>query len=85
MKKTLAIVVVLSVFTLMGQAFAGSIFLTGHDPDFHAILGGNALGAQHINQTAISYIMDPAFNPFVTSAPKFLLVESSIAPPWRPC
>ncbi len=32
--------------------------LTGHDPDFHASQGGNALGAQHINQRAIEYIMD---------------------------
>jgi len=43
----------------------GSIFLMGHDPDFHTFLGGNAIGAQHINQTAINFIMDPTFNPFV--------------------
>ena len=35
------------------------IFLTGHDPDFHAFVGGNAAGAQHINQRAIDFIMDP--------------------------
>lgn len=64
------------------SSFAGSIFLTGHDPDFHAQLGGNALGAQHINQAAIGYIMDAGFNTFVAGgATKFLFVESSIAPP----
>lgn len=64
---------------LAGQ---GSIFLTGHDPDFHALLGGNSTGAQHINQRAISYIMDPAFNTFSAGgATKFLFVESSISPP----
>jgi hypothetical protein len=64
------------------SSFAGSVFLTGHDPDFHASLGGNAVGAAHINQRAISYIMDPAFNPYAAAgAHKFLFVESSIAPP----
>jgi len=54
----------------------GSIFLTGHDPDFHAAEGGNALGAQHINQAAINFIMDPGFNPFVAGGDKkFLFVE----------
>lgn len=65
-----------------GSAFgAGSIFLTGHDPDFHAVLGGNTLGAQRINQVAISFVQAPAYNPFVAAAPKFLLVESSMSPP----
>jgi len=60
---------------------AGAIFLTGHDPDFHASLGGNLVGARNINTTAINFIMDSAFNPFVTTAPKFLFVESTIAVP----
>jgi len=54
----------------------GSIFLTGHDPDFHASEGGNAAGAQAINQAAISFIMDPTFNTFVAGGTKeFLFVE----------
>lgn len=54
----------------------GSIFLTGHDPDFHALLGGNAVGAQHVNQAAINFIMDPAFNTFVAGGNQnFLYVE----------
>lgn len=61
---------------------AGSFFLTGHDPDFHAIRGGNTAGAQKINQVAIAYVMDPAFNPFVAAgATKFLFVESKTSPP----
>lgn len=68
-----------------GGAYAGtfgSVFLTGHDPDFHATLGGNAAGAQHINQVAVAFIMDPAFNTFVAGGVnRFLFVESSIAPP----
>jgi hypothetical protein len=54
----------------------GSIFLTGHDPDFHAIEGGNSTGAQDINKAAIDFIMDPAFNPFVAGGNQhFLFVE----------
>jgi len=64
------------------SAFGGSIFLTGHDPDFHASLGGNSLGAQHLNQQALNFILNPAFNPYVAAgAHKFLFVESTISPP----
>ncbi len=61
----------------------GSIFLTGHDPDGHAMgpIGGNYVGAQHIHQAAIAYVQNPNFNPFLIIAPKFLLVEGSITPP----
>jgi hypothetical protein len=67
--------------TACGAGHAGSIFLTAHDPDFHASLGGNTAGAQNINNVAISYIMNPAFNPFVATAPMFLFVESTIPVP----
>lgn len=60
-------------------AAAGSILLTGHDPDFHALLGSNAAGAININQVAIGFIMDPGFNPYSTLP--FIFVESSIAAP----
>jgi hypothetical protein len=61
---------------------AGSIFLTGHDPDFHATLGGNTTGARRINQTGIGYVMDAGFNPFVSGGVnKFLFVESTIPVP----
>jgi len=65
------------------RADAGAIFLTGHDPDFHAIghLGENPVGAQNINIAAIDFILDPLFNPFVADAPKFLFVESKGAIP----
>lgn len=66
---------------ISGTSHAGAIFLTGHDPDFHASLGGNLSGARKINTTAINYVMDPNFNPFVATAPKFLFVESTIPVP----
>lgn len=65
-----------------GVSYAGSIFLTGHDPDFHGSLGGNGAGAQGINTAAISFVTDPAFNPFATGvSKKFLFVESNIPVP----
>jgi hypothetical protein len=68
--------------TLATSAVAGSIFLTGHDPDFHAIIGGNAAGAQKINNVAIDFILDSGFNPYVAGGvSKFLFVESKISPP----
>lgn len=68
---------------LAGIASAdGSVFLTGHDPDFHASLGGNLAGARKINTTAINYIMDPAFNSFNAGGnKKFLFVEGKFSPP----
>jgi hypothetical protein len=41
-----------------GSALAGSIFVTGHDSDFHGFLGANAVGAQHINQRALDFARD---------------------------
>ena len=62
-----------------GNVWAGSIFLTGHDPDFHAQSGPgeNPTGAQRINQIAINFITDSAFNPFTSAASKILFVEST--------
>jgi hypothetical protein len=61
----------------------GSIFLTGHDPDFHAFYGGNnAQGAININRSAIGFITDERFNPFTAAGVhKFLYVTSNMAPP----
>lgn len=41
----------------------GGVFVTGHDPDFHAVQGANALGAQHITQRAIAYVTNGRPNP----------------------
>ena len=64
-------------------ALAGSIFLTGHDPDFHAQSGGgeNPGGAQDINARAIQFILDGTYNPYSAGAHKFLMVESNISVP----
>lgn len=70
------------VFSGSDRASGATIFLTGHDPDYHASSGAgeNPTGAQHLNQVAIEFILDPLFNPFVGMAPKFLFVEAVMAP-----
>jgi len=75
-----ALATVLALVLVTVPAQAGSIFLTGHDPDFHS-QAGNTAGAQRINQVAIGFIQDPGYNPFYNTAPKFLFVESNIAVP----
>ncbi|MHB8746084.1 MAG: hypothetical protein ACYC7I_06070 [Gammaproteobacteria bacterium] len=79
----LGIVGMLCAMLGTGVASAGSIFLTGHDPDFHATVGANnAAGGQGINVAAINFVTDPTFNPFATGASKkFLYVESNIPVP----
>jgi hypothetical protein len=63
-------------------AVVGSFFLTGHDPDFHASLGGNAAGAQNLIISAVTFTTDPNFNEFkANGVNKFLFVESNIAVP----
>ncbi|MCI0540859.1 MAG: hypothetical protein L0Z50_37135 [Verrucomicrobiales bacterium] len=86
MKKELTQIAALAAALLLGPqvqpASAASIFLTGHDPDFHAARGGDELGAQHINQIAIGFVTDPGFNVFsLVGVEKFLFVNSSITPP----
>lgn len=35
---------------------AGSVFVTGHDPDFHASLGPNTTGAQNVIRDGLSFV-----------------------------
>ena len=47
-----------------GAAGGGRVFLTGHDPDFHAVeAGGNTTGARHMIQQAVSYVTGRKTNP----------------------
>ncbi len=87
MKKNLiAFVVLCKVLAFSQLGVAGSIFLTGHDPDFHASnptgTAVDSIGAVHINQVGIGYIMDSTFNSYAAGGVnKFLFVESKISPP----
>ena len=81
----LAPLAVIFGLVLASPAWAASIFLTGHDPDFHAASNSTTidnLGSVHINQAAISFVMDAGFNSFVAGGvSKFLFVESRISTP----
>jgi len=37
-------------------AFAGSVFVSGHDPDFHATGGANTVGAQNLIDLALDFV-----------------------------
>ena len=62
------------------NVFAGSIVLTGHDPDFHAQSGPgeNPTGAQNFISASMAFILNPTYNPYVTpTGGTFLFVEGS--------
>ena len=73
----------LSVALPPHAAQAGSILLTGHDPDAHAIVGyHNREGARRFLRAVASWMMTIGINPFVgVTRPKFLLVEGKIPVP----
>lgn len=62
----------LSVAGLTAPAVAGPVFLTGHDPDFHA--QGSA-GAQDLLRAGLSFATGGTYN---TPGHKFLWVESNL-------
>ena len=89
LSKVLIPLFALSIISSTQVVSAASIFLTGHDPDFHASnAAGTAVdsqGAVNINKVAIEFILDPAFNLIANGGvSKFLFVESSITPPSVP-
>jgi len=82
-KLALALALALATAPLgLSDTVVGSIVLTGHDPDFHAAVGGNATGAINIIQDSMKFITDPAFNTFSAAGiNQFLYVEGSTSPP----
>ena len=82
LRAVLSVLILASAGMTANGDIAGSIFLTGHDPDYHAFAGGNTSGAAAINTAAIHFVTDPAFNTFANAGiKKFLYVTSNIAPP----
>lgn len=53
------------LLSLPSQGLAGSIFITGHDPIWHAGLGGNFVGAQNIATTGIDFARNGSTLPFL--------------------
>ena len=60
--------IVLATLILLFRAhavFAGSIFVTGHDPIWHAHFGGNTTGAENLALTGIEFARDGSLLPFL--------------------
>jgi hypothetical protein len=55
--------------------------LTGHDPDFHAQPGYGSPGAQNLLKEGLRFVTGGTYNDSNPLTPKFLWVESRIAPP----
>ena len=67
---------VLTCFALAAQpSHAGAVFLTGHDPDFHA---QGSLTAQNLLNAGLNFVTSGTYNQLMP-AKKFLWVESSLA------
>jgi len=64
------------LFLVPAIASAGPIFLTGHDPDFHA---QSSTGAQNLLKEGLNFVTGGTFDD--GPATKFLWVESRISPP----
>lgn len=75
LRSTLVLSASIGVIAWAGATQAGPIFLTGHDPDFHA---QGSVGAQNLLRTALNFVTGGTYSGGVT---KFLWVESDISPP----
>ena len=73
MKRLISIAAACAALTAAGAANAGKVFLTGHDPDFHA--QGQVDGQIQLN-VALNYVTGGSYDDGHT---KFLWVESNLA------
>jgi len=74
MKRLISVTAACAVLAAAGAANAGKVFLTGHDPDFHA---QGQLDGQIQLKVALNYVTGGTYNDGST---KFLWVESNLSP-----
>jgi PEP-CTERM motif len=72
--KRLLLSLALTTLLPLGAAFAGTVFVTGHDPIWHSFFGGNAAGANNLATAGIDFARGG-------SALPFLFVESKAPTP----
>ena len=72
--KRLLLSLALTVLLPLGEASAGNVFVTGHDPIWHSFFGGNAAGANNLATAGIDFARGG-------SALPFLFVESEAPTP----
>jgi len=71
-------IAVVAAFALASSsAFAGPIFLTGHDPDFHAQPSAGTAGAKDLLRSGLSFVTGGTYNDADPLTKKFLWVESA--------
>ncbi|MGH9332552.1 MAG: hypothetical protein ACRD21_02250, partial [Vicinamibacteria bacterium] len=67
------LVILVAAVVPASPVFAGSIFVTGHDPIWHSNFGGNSVGARNLALTGIDFARNG-------SALPFLFIESKTDP-----
>ena len=66
MRKSLIILFLGAFIVGVGSsAFAGRIFVTGHDPIWHSHFGGNAAGASNLARSGIDFVVGASSLPFL--------------------
>lgn len=75
MRATLVALSTAAALALTAAAQAGPVFLTGHDPDFHAQPGLGSPGAPVLLETGLSFATGGTYN---KPGHKFLWVESNL-------
>jgi hypothetical protein len=75
MKHLISIAAACAALVAAGAANAGNVYLTGHDPDFHAAFG--QVDGQIQLMTALKFVTG---NTYKDGTTKFLWVESNLAP-----
>ena len=80
-QRSILLTMVGGVLWFVAPAWAGPIFLTGHDPDFHSQEPPNEQreGAQKLLRIGLDFVTEGTFDR--EDELKFLWVESTIAPP----
>jgi hypothetical protein len=63
-----------AAFVIASPSYAGAVYLTGHDPDYHA---QGQVSGQHQLTTALNFVTGGTYN---AGTEKFLWVESHLAP-----
>lgn len=80
LRRILSFGLVMASVLLVGQtAWAGQVFLTGHDPDFHSQPGAGNGG--ELLRTGLSFVTGGTYNDSDPTTKPFLWVESRISPP----
>jgi hypothetical protein len=77
--KSRMLFIAVALLGIVSPVLAGSIFVTGHDPIWHAHFGGNTAGAKDLALTGIGYARNGSTLPFLFIESKTVVVPSGNA------